>query len=403
MKYYIPILFLFAISCNHNRYDKLKVTEIDEQLEAIALISDEEQKKLAVDALWNGLIEAERIPFVQDSMVVFFYRGEAESVNWAGDFNGWGDNPRAQVQGINVTGTDLWYAKKEFPADARLDYKIVVDKTNWILDPANPFQQVSGFGPNSELRMSDWEAEPLTSPLPGIQKGTLVDESLSSNSLNYVVDFRIYLPPGYQQTNSLNVIYVSDGQEYSAEEMGSMITVLDNLHHLQKIEATMAVFVSPIDPLNQDMNRRADEFGNNSNYLDFYTEELIPHIEEAYTSNISKNPEDRAILGTSLGGLNATFFGFSRPDVFRNIAIQAPAYWYREEIFDLVKESTTDNPNIFMSVGTIGDNTIDARNMKALFEEKGYEFTYLEVNEGHSWGAWRTQLDDVLIQFFGNE
>lgn len=34
-----------------------------------------------------------------------------------------------------------------------------------------------------------------------------------------------------------------------------------------------------------------------------------------------------------------------------------------------------------MSVGTIGDNTIDARNMKNLFEEKGLKFTYLEVNE----------------------
>jgi len=108
-------------------------------------------------------------------------------------------------------------------------------------------------------------------------------------------------------------------------------------------------------------------------------------------------------LGTSLGGLNATYFGFTRPDIFQKVAIQTPAYWYRDEIYDIVKASNFNDPDIFMSVGTIGDNTLDARIMKNILEEKDIEFTYIEVNEGHSWGAWRTQLDDILIQFFPSD
>ena len=55
-----------------------------------------------------------------------------------------------------------------------------------------------------------------------------------------------------------------------------------------------------------------------------------------------------------------------------------------------------------MSVGVLGDNTDDARMMKQLFEKKDIGFVYLEVNEGHSWGAWSAQMDEILIQFFGN-
>ena len=198
---------------------------------------------------------------------------------------------------------------------------------------------------------------------------------------------------------NLNVIYVTDGQEYADQEMGAMVTILDNLHHLNKIEPTIAVFVSPLTPGDEDQNRRADEFGNNPAYLDFYVQELIPEIESEFKA--SRNRSDRAILGTSLGGLNATYFGFSHPELFQNVGIQAPAFWYREEIYELVKNADFPDPNIYMSVGTINDNTMDARLMKSIFEEKGYKIKYLEVNQGHSWGAWRAQIDDILVQFFG--
>ena len=34
-------------------------------------------------------------------------------------------------------------------------------------------------------------------------------------------------------------------------------------------------------------------------------------------------------------------------------------------------------------------------------EDKGYDLLYLEVPEGHSWGQWRSQIDDLLVTFFG--
>ncbi len=397
---YIPLILIFFIACSSN--NQFSSTELDIELDRLSLIEDEQQAIEAGADLWNDLIEKGQIPFTQDSIVVFLHRGEAESITWNGDFNSWGSNDLVKFEGKEAGYSNIWYYKTSFQPDARLDYKITIDGMDWILDPANPHQQWSGFGPNSELRMPGWEDEPLTVPMPDIPKGILWEPVIiESNALGYEVSYRVYIPNRYEDFENLNVIYTTDGQEYADENLGSMVTVLDNLHHQQLIEPTMAVFVSPLDPSNQDLNRRMDELGNNQEYISFFIGELMPKVESEY--KISGDRTDRAILGTSLGGLNATYFAFTRPDIFQKAAIQAPAFWYREEIYDIVKASNFTDPDIFMSVGTIGDNTLDARIMKNIFEEKGLEFTYLEVNEGHSWGAWRTQLDDILIQFFGTQ
>lgn len=400
MKYLVLLLLLFTMACSQNSSEKLLENGMEGALQKIESISDPIKKEQAALEFWNTLSEDDQIPYTHDSTVVFLYYGEAESVAWNGDFNSWGENPTQKFEGKNIPGTKLWFVKKHFPSDARFDYKVTLNGEDWILDPANPHQQVSGFGPNSELRMPDWKEEPLTTPLADIETGTLLpEEFIQSSSLEYEVSYRVYTPAGYENLENLNVIYVTDGQEYSDPEMGAMVTVLDNLHHLNKIEPTISVFVSPLAPDDEGENRRMDEFGNNPAYLDFYTKELIPKVESTF--EISKNRSNRAILGTSLGGLNATYFAFSHPDLFQNIGIQAPAYWYREEIYDLVKSTSSDHPVIFMSVGTVADNTMDARLMKSIFTEKGYTVHYLEVNEGHSWGTWRAQIDDILVLFFG--
>lgn len=398
MRYVLLIfLTLFSGACNDPH---LSLKELNQKLIQISNIEDKYLAKKAADNLWHTLVNNNRIPYTSDSSVIFFYKGDVERVSWNGDFNNWGSNTLIKFEGTQLGNSDIWFYKHTFPSNARLDYKININNTEWVLDPENPFQQWSGFGPNSELRMPDWQEDTIVNSSVNIPKGNISNPiTMRSNSLGYDVNFWVYIPYNYESTLQHNVIYVTDGDEYINDDLGSMITVLDNLHFQGKIEPTVAVFISPLDPKNQDLNRRMDEMANNQKFISFFIGELIPRVESGY--KVSKKSIDRAILGTSLGGLNATYFGFTRPDIFQKIGIQSPAYWYRDEIFDIVKASNITNTDIFMSVGTIGDNTIDARNMKNLFERKNLRFNYIEVNEGHSWGAWRSQIDDILIQFFG--
>ncbi|MFH0883628.1 MAG: hypothetical protein V2A56_11625 [bacterium] len=139
----------------------------------------ETDRAAVVDSFMNAIDN--RAPYLEfDTLCHFIYRGSATSVGIYGDMNEWGDPVIALSK---VSGTDFWYANRIYEADARLDYKLVVNG-NWILDPLNPYQMPGGFGPNSELRMPAYvfpEEVNYLSPNPG----TVSSYSLASDTLIY--------------------------------------------------------------------------------------------------------------------------------------------------------------------------------------------------------------------------
>src|SRR5688572_21022943 len=117
-----------------------------------SLYQTNEQNDL--EKFWDGLVSLHKIPLVSGDSVAFLYRGEARSVAWMGDLNGWGNNKKFNNQGMRIPGSNIWILKARLPTDARLDYKILVNDSDLILDPLNPANQWSGVGGgslNSEL------------------------------------------------------------------------------------------------------------------------------------------------------------------------------------------------------------------------------------------------------------
>lgn len=357
------------------------------------------------DSIWNHWIKSERIPLTHKDSVIFLYRGEAKSVKWMGDFNAWGYQSTFPNTGKKIPNTDIWYLKASFPADARLDYKVLVNDTEWILDPANPYQQWSGVGggsPNSELRMPEWRGKSFVYDVPLNQRGNIKKDILfNSKSMGYQIMYSVYMPKTNEPLTQLPIAYITDGYEYMHERMGNMVQILDYLIANKKIKPIMAVFVDHREPVNRSNNRRMQELAMNNKYLKFFTEEFVPAIEQQYP--VSKDPNQRAILGTSMGGLTAAYFAISKPDVFGLAGIQSPAFWFKPEIFALC--DNPDNPpiKIAMTSGLINDSHEGARKMKDILDRTTCTYQYIEVNEGHSWGNWKALLDEILIYFFGTE
>lgn len=361
-----------------------------------------------VDALWRALLAAEQIPFRADSGAVFLYRGEAASVRFVGDFNGWGGDPSAPGEAQRVGNCpDLWLLEQTFPPDARIDYKVVLDDSTWVLDPANPHRQWSGHGPNSELRMPGWAFPAETVRDESTPRGTLSDDLvLESEHLDYAVAYRVYLPAGHDEHDALPTIYVTDGHEYADDRLGAMVAVLDNLIAAGRVAPVLAVFVDPREVGAPEHNRRQEQYVQNAAFLAFLAEELVPAIDAAHGTDA--RAEARAVLGTSLGGVFSTSAGLLRPDVFGRLGIQSPAYWVTENpewwigpsLFEMVEAVEGIAPRIFLSTGTIHDGEAHTRRMRDLFEAKGWALRYREVPEGHSWGNWRALLDEFLTFHF---
>ncbi len=372
-------------------------TDFTNELNRVANIADPIQRASEVDSLWQTLLDAGQVPYAQDNKVAFLYRGSG-SVAWPGDANGW--SPTASGwQGTPVGQSGIQMLERELAPDARVDYKVFVNG-NWQLDPANPLQMWGGFGPNSELRMPAYEYPHETIHRPEVEHGSLSSNiRLSSSNLGYDVNVKVYTPAGYDaNSDALPTVYVTDGHEYSAEHMGSAVQVMDNLIAEQRLRPMVAVFIDPRDP-DSGVNKRADQYVANRSFARFVADELVEFIDDNYTT--SDAAADRTIMGTSLGGLNSAYFGAVENDVFQNLAIQSPAFWVAPQVSSAYENGAlADRVKIFMTNGTIRDDG-GGFDFADLLSTGGYDFTFTTANESHSWGNWRAQLDDVLVDLVG--
>ncbi len=351
-------------------------------------------------------------PFREGERVLFLFREQPErtvtSVDWLGDFNDWKASPT--YRGKRVGTTDLWYLEARFPADARLDYKLVLDGSEWILDPDNPRQQVGGYGPNSVLVMPDYIDEPLVTIQPQALSGQLVEGRIHSRMLGYDVAYRVYLPTGYDQAKQLPSLYVMDGHEYANPEMGAMVQVLDNLIGMRRLPPVLVIFVDPRDPKTED-NRRMTEYGDHyAVYSRFLCDELVPAIDQAYKAH--RHASQRAVMGTSLGGLISAYTLLAHHDRFQLAGIHSPAFGYDARrsgmarlegpVLQLWQETPPLSGRAYVLSGTISDTQDVAARFAELARARGIQVNYREVHEGHSWGNWRTHIDDTLLHLFGS-
>jgi len=225
------------------------------------------------------------------------------------------------------------------------------------------------------------------------------DIRISSELLGYDLQYRVYIPEGADSADDLPVLFVTDGPGYIRQ--GRMPRVLDRMIESGKMEPIVAVFVDARDPDNLRKNRRNSQFLCNKDYLSFYESELIPHIEQTYP--VGRNRDYRGILGLSFGGTNAACFGLLGYKTFSAVGMHSPANYPVKALLPTYEKVPMLSLRIFLSTGTLNDNTQANRKFRNVLKDKGYDLKYLEVREGHNWDNWRPLVDDVLSHFYGTE
>ena len=134
------IVILGACSDNSEPVeDMVDIQSFEELLEYASNDPDSVSLREQID----NLLDSQSIPLVEaDTIAYFIYQGSASRVGVAGDFNSWNPNNHTFQK---VDQTNLWYKKVIFEANARLDYKLVLNGSNWILDPKEPKQDSRGI------------------------------------------------------------------------------------------------------------------------------------------------------------------------------------------------------------------------------------------------------------------
>ncbi len=357
-------------------------------LDSISEITDPAIKIELIDTLMNQL-GSDKIPYIEGDTANFIYNGSANSVWIAGDFNGWG-NDMWKCQ--RIEDTDFFYYSQILKQTARLDYKFVLNETNWILDPRNPNQVSGGFGPNSELAMpgyiQPWEIEKYE----GVAQGTFESFSLASPEVGRTYNIQVYLPPNYDESGAQNypVAYVHDGGEYIS--LGSMGNVIDNLLDDGSIDPIIAVFISPISRNNE----YAED--NRFNFAQYIVETVVPLIDSSY--NTLAHRKFRLTMGASFGANISGLISFTYPKVFANSGWHSPALWPNDGEVALLYLGEKKDVNIYFNYGTYENLGVNWEEFRSALDIHGYEYDWQNYYEGHSWGLWRATTDDILMYFF---
>jgi predicted alpha/beta superfamily hydrolase len=220
----------------------------------------------------------------------------------------------------------------------------------------------------------------------------------------------VYLPKGYRESPRARypVLYLQDGQNcfdartsFIGVEWG-LDEIVDRLTAEGKLPPLLMVAV-------YNERTRMEDYAPGEGacrYLRFLTDELKPLVDRRFRTRIG--PRDTAIMGSSLGGLFATFATLERPDVFGQSASLSAVFSFRgEELVRMLARGPKRPVRMYLD---FGDRELaergpalaeEFRRQVPLFTRAGYvegRDVVLKVISGgeHNERAWAARVADPL-------
>jgi len=253
---------------------------------------------------------------------------------------------------------------------------------------------------------------------------------IESSVLGKEVEYNIYLPAGYEESNrSYPVLYLLHGytdNEIGWTQFGEVQQITDIAS--QNLAVTDMIIVMPDAGVSWYVNN----YDGSVNYEDFFTQELIPHVDDTYRTRDTK--EFRAVAGLSMGGYGTLIMATKHPDLFTAAAPLSAAVFLDEEItgmpqqnwdnalgtpfgegleeadrltdhyfensiLDIVENGDVETLNSVDYYIDCGDDDFLIRGNLALYNlmvEREIDAEFRVRDGAHTWDYWRTALPDVL-------
>lgn len=332
-------------------------------------------------------------PIAEDvNHVLFMYVADRvqHDVRLVGDFRTQSfSSPYWDTAGEPLTRVgSLFYLRRTFEADARLDYRFVVDDRN-TLDPLNPRTIVSGAG--------NGDASVLVMPGHRVPPETVVDATVAPGSLHVVQEawatpkVTVYLPASYDANRTYPTLYTADGSAWLSYI--GLPTILDNLVAAKAIEPVIAVMIDA------DVDRSA-WYNCNPEYLT-YLRRVVAFVDKQYPTRAQATA--RVHAGTSAGGRATAFVGFELPELFGNVALLSSSIGSEPSCLAQYLGDTARPKSLraWIASGTYERGIHqDTEALAAFFRRAGIPVEERTVHQGHSFGAWSEDAVDMLRYVF---
>jgi enterochelin esterase family protein len=399
---------------------------------AAALRSDEPG---ALDTFWRELNKThspliESIPGdPSNELFTFIWRAQPDQTALNVMFNGWFrlHKTTGYDSFTRLANSNVWYTSYALPRTARIRYELISPK-GWqpapdrvayftrdgveyeaFNDPLNP--QVVNW--NNSTRSYAQGTTATTSPY--LQKhdetpaGTLETLPIESKILGNSRVLRVYLPPAYARSKAaFGLLLAYDGNQYT--QAVPTPTILDNMIAAHAIPPVVAVFLESPD--------RDIEFPPNDSFQQFIATELLPLLRTHY--RIGHDPRRNAVLGSSYGGLAATYTAFMHPDIFGNVISQSGSYsWFPASsgpappfrgvepesgwLIERIAEAPHNQIRFYLDAGIWEGSMMlfSNRLLHSVLAGRGYDVVYNEGDGTHSSYYWMLRLPAGLQATLG--
>ena len=240
---------------------------------------------------------------------------------------------------------------------------------------------------------------------PGVPQGKVTKHEWTSKIYPGTVrDYWVYVPAQYKPDKPACTMVFQDGATFVNENGAFKTTVVfDNLIHKGDMPVTIGVFINPgvvpgAAPNTQSrFNRSAEYDAVGPRFPTFLIEEILPEVAKHY--NLSNDPDDRAISGSSSGG-NASFnAAFTRPDVFHRVLsfIGGFTNLRGDHIYpSLVRKMETRPLRVFLQDGTGDINVFSNHELAAALRDANYDYKLVIGTEAHNSKHGSAILPDAL-------
>ena len=327
----------------------------------------------------------------------------------------------------------VWSATTEPLKPDIYSYSFSVDGSTFN-DPGNAqFKTAYGSAGQSEVRVPG--SGPVSwAPGKDVPRGAVTRHFYHSAVAGDDRDFWVYTPANYdpKRKEAYPTLYLLHGlgdDSNSWIESGAANVILDNL--IAQGKAKPMVMVNPLGYGNAGGPGTAMGDTMIPNYARTVLEEVMPQVEKAY--NVSKDRNERAIAGLSMGGAESTFVGLNHLDKFAWIGSFSGAYvmWPRataagapaaggrggagggrggqtvdtatiEKNFPNLDAKANSQIRMLWIVCGADDGLLGvSRAFEEWLKSKNVKFTTLEVpGMAHVWPLWRQNLTDMAPMLF---
>jgi enterochelin esterase-like enzyme len=344
---------------------------------------------------FDSLVSPEVSP---DGRITFrIYAPKAQSVLVKPWFLKDGQPPLALVKG----GDGVWSVTTDPVAPGAYRYRFVVDDAT-VADPRNTRNSPMNRDTYSLVEVPAGADDPQTYHA-GIPHGVIVEQTYDSPVAGPERRLHLYLPPGYNMGKNYPVLYLLHGggdSDLDWPTEGRASTIFDNLIAQGRAKPMVVVFPDGIVKGSSPMFDKPgeDKFGTE------LTTVIVPLIEANF--NVSKRPEDRALAGLSMGGIQTLNIGLTHTRDFRYIGVFSSGWFpeglksFEESYGATLKDETARLKLFWIAHGSTDIARQNSLNMLKMFDRHDVKYQWEETPGGHTMVNWRLYLSQFAPLLF---